>query len=386
MYTGLVPPLKDFFGADKTPGEVIQVLVDERGWTQEEFALIIGRSKRNVSDLILGRSGITPETAILLAAVFGNSPHEWLELESRYRLSLAKASTVDIERRAQLFTSAPIREMQRRGWIKATDDLAELEAELKRFLNHGRSDNELLPVAARRSATLPPTLTPAETAWFFRARQLGGTLLAAPFSEERISKAKSELRRLASHPKEARHLPKLLSEYGIRFVVVEPLSGTRIDGAAMWDDVGPIIAVSLRHDRVDGFWFTLMHEFSHVRHGDANSVDRGMIDAEEGVLVKLAENDVEERANRESASSLIPTKEMDSFISRVGPLYSRDRIIQFANRIRIHPGIIVGQLQYRKQVGYGALRDQLARIRDIVTSTALTDGWGQTISPSRRLK
>jgi HTH-type transcriptional regulator/antitoxin HigA len=190
------------------------------------------------------------------------------------------------------------------------------------------------------------------------------------------------LRKLAAHPKEARYLPRVLADHGVRFVVVEPLAGVRIDGATLWDDIGPIIAVAIRHDRVDGFWFTVMHEFSHVRHGDPNSVDRSMVDPEEGVLVRLAADQAEDRADKEAADSLIPTKEIESFIGRVGPLYSRDRIIQFANRIRIHPGIIVGQLQYRGEIGYGSMRDQLVKIREIVVSTALTDGWGQAISPS----
>ena len=344
--------------------------------------MITGRSSKAINDIVRGRSGVSPDMAGCLAAAFGNTPEEWMLVDAAYRLSLISSDTAEIEKRAGLFSRAPIREMQRRGWIKTTDEIDELELELGRFYDTGSAhDTKRLSVAARRSATAP-SLTPAESAWFFRAKQLAGTLLAAPFSEERLPKAKSELRRLASHPKEARHLGKLLAEYGIRFVVVEPLTGIRTDGAALWDDAGPIIAMSIRHDRVDGFWFTLMHEFSHIRHGDPNSVDSGMVDAEEGILIRLAQSEVEDRADREAASSLIPSKELESFINRVGPLYPRDRIIQFANRIRIHPGIIVGQLQYRKEIGYRSMRDQLVKIRDIVTSTALTDGWGHAISPS----
>jgi HTH-type transcriptional regulator/antitoxin HigA len=143
-----------------------------------------------------------------------------------------------------------------------------------------------------------------------------------------------------------------------------------------------VIAVSIRHDRIDGFWFTVMHEFSHIAHKDPISVDSGLVDAETGVAVRLAGNEVEERADSEAANALIAKKEIESFIRRVGPLYSRDRVVQFANRIRIHPGIIVGQLQHRKEIGYAALRDMLVKVRDNVTSTAVTDGWGQIVSPS----
>jgi HTH-type transcriptional regulator/antitoxin HigA len=45
----------------------------------------------------------------------------------------------------------------------------------------------------------------------------------------------------------------------------------------------------------------------------------------------------------------------------------------------MHPGVIVGQLQIRGEIGWGSQRELLAKIRDVVTETAITDGWGQTI-------
>ena len=48
----------------------------------------------------------------------------------------------------------------------------------------------------------------------------------------------------------------------------------------------------------------------------------------------------------------------------------------------MHPGVIVGQLQYLGEIGYSSNREMLVKIRDIITSTALTDGWGQSISPN----
>ena len=125
-----------------------------------------------------------------------------------------------------------------------------------------------------------------------------------------------------------------------------------------------------------------MHEFRHIANGDPVSVDTDLIEEAEGITVRLIEDEAERRANEEAAASLIPSKEMDSFVRRVGPLYSRERIIQFAHKVKIHPGIIVGQLQHRKELGYSALRPLLVKVRDVVISTALTDGWNQAIAPS----
>ena len=80
---------------------------------------------------------------------------------------------------------------------------------------------------------------------------------------------------------------------------------------------------------------------------------------------------------------LIPKAKLESFIRRVKPFYSRARIIQFANTIKIHPGVIAGQLQFRGEVGWAAYRDMLVKVREILTAEAMTDGWGHRISVKR---
>ena len=278
---------------------------------------------------------------------------------------------------ASLYSMAPVREMVKRGWIRPTQTVEELRKELSVFFESDPIEQGVsIPVAARRTVKLP-ALSPAETAWCYRARQLARGLPVEIFEPAQIEKTRNALRRLATHPKEARHLSRLLADHGIRFVVIEPLAGAAIDGAALWDEIGPIIAVSIRADRIDGSWFTVMHEFEHIKNQDPISVDSGMVDAVHGITVALVDDVAEDRANIGAANSLVPASEMDSFIRRVGPLYSRERIMQFSNRMKIHPGIIVGQLQYKKELGYSALRNQLVKIREFVISTALTDGWGQ---------
>ena len=111
------------------------------------------------------------------------------------------------------------------------------------------------------------------------------------FTASRLGMARQELRRLAAFTKEARRVSTVLAKYGIRFIVVEPLPGIRVDGVAFWlNDESPVIGVSLRFDRIDAFWYTLMHEFSHIYHGDALSVDTELVGGddsdEQPVLLK----------------------------------------------------------------------------------------------------
>src|SRR5258705_9057708 len=72
------------------PGEYIKDELDARAWSQAEFAEILGRPPRVVSELINGKRTITPETAKEIAAAFGSTPELWMNLESAYRLSKTK--------------------------------------------------------------------------------------------------------------------------------------------------------------------------------------------------------------------------------------------------------------------------------------------------------
>ncbi len=355
-----------------------------KGWTQDDLSAITGWSRQTINYIVAGKRSITSQMAIALGAAFENDPAEWLRWNAQYELAVSETDPSEIERRARIFSLAPIRDMQRRAWITEADETEELERSLTRFFGASLTEDMVFPVAARRTVELTD-LNSAERAWCFRARQLAAAVpVQAAFSTRRLASAERELRAAAAFPKEIRKVPRILSEHGIRFMVIEPLPGAKLDGAAFWmDDHSPVIAVSLRHDRLDAFWFTLMHEFKHIEHGDAASFDSNLLSEKDGkISVLLTDDDAEQKANLAAANSLVPADEMTSFVRRIAPLYSTDRIIQFAHRMKIHPGVIVGQLQHRGEVGYRAYRDLLVKVRAIITGTALTDGWGHTISPT----
>ncbi len=182
-----------------------------------------------------------------------------------------------------------------------------------------------------------------------------------------------KLKELLVAPEEIRQVPKILGDAGVRFVIVEFLPNSKIDGAAFWVDGIPVIAMAIRFDRVNNFWFVLRHEIEHVLNKDGQVLD---VELTEKLQRKDAVSAEEIRANEAAAEFLVPKKELDSFIVRVRPLYSEQRILLFAKRIGVHPGLVVGQLQFRDEVPYTHFHKYLVKIREIVTQTALTDGWG----------
>lgn len=365
-------------GKFASPGEALAEMMKERGWTQLDLATILGKPQRSISEIITGKKAVTPETAIALSDAFGNVAEFWLQLESSYRLSLVATADTGVSKRAKLYEIAPVKEMAKRGWITSTDDPTDLEAELCRFF--GQDDLTTEPqVCASLRSSIEGNINAAQRAWCFRAMHLARAQRVAPYDESKWTEAVKKLRRLAAWPDHAARVPSALASMGIRFVVIEPLMKTRIDGAAFWlDEDSPVVALSARYDRIDSFWHTLGHELSHIKHRDATTLDIDLVGENRRTPLDMGE--VERRADSEASAFWLDPDELQSFIVRVGPLYSRDRINQFANRIKVHPGIIVGQLQYRGELSYRNLRDTLVKIRDHVTSEAITDGWGNVIS------
>jgi HTH-type transcriptional regulator / antitoxin HigA len=117
------------------PGAYIKDELDRRGWTQDDLARILDRPRPTINRILLGKHAIMPELAIALGEAFGNDPGLWMAKEAAYRLSLVQCGRGEVSRRAKLYELAPIKEMEKRQWIRPTDSTVALEAELKRFFD-----------------------------------------------------------------------------------------------------------------------------------------------------------------------------------------------------------------------------------------------------------
>lgn len=366
----------------KTPGSYIREELKRRGWSQTEFAQIIDRPIQTVNEIVQGKKAITPDTAALLGVALGPDAVTWLNREAEYRLSKLDSDATAVARRVRLYDMAPIRDMEKRGWIKPTGNIHALEAELMRFFGVESLDEEpKIGAVTRRSSDQEP-ISQSQRAWCFRVRQMAASLCVPPYDESRLDSCKKALRKLAAYPQETHKVPQVLASHGIRFVIVEPLPGTKVDGVAMWIGDSPAIGLSCRYDRFDSFWFTLGHEITHIENHDEAPLDSDLAaatPADDIESLQSVKPPMERRADEGAAAMLIPPPELDSFIRRVGPLYAKQRIVQFANRIKIHPAIVVGQLQNRGEIGFHANREMLSKVKHFVLPTSITDGWGYTL-------
>jgi HTH-type transcriptional regulator/antitoxin HigA len=358
------------------PGEILRDELEARGWSQSDFAEIMGRPPATVSDLVSGRRSISPEMARGLAAALGTSPEFWMNLDATYQLSRVRDSEEDtIARRARLYEKVPVKEMVRRGWIEPSDNVAVLESRVLKFLRiENIDDDPEAPLHAARKSTTYRNVTPGQLVWLLRAHQLARAVSAKPYSEKSLKDAVERLRPHMQAIQEVRHVPRILSEAGIRLVIVQPLPGSRIDGASFWLDQGPVIAMTLRFDRIDNFWFVLMHELGHISKGEES------LDSDLDAIADDSDRPESERnADAFALESLVPQHRLEGFIARIRPLYSARRIEAFAHTVGVHPAIVIGQLQHRGEIAYSSFRKTMEPVRGSITTTALTDGWGTAL-------
>lgn len=367
-----------------TPGQLIAELLEQRGWSQRTLAVVLEKDESTINKIIAGKGSVTTDTALALEDVFGVSADRFLELQRKYDLAVARISTKpDRARatRATLFGDLPIAEMLKRGWIQSDtpQDTKSIEKQLVKFFGAASSDEiEILPHAAKKTLVNSEP-SPAQLAWLYRVKAIAQELMVPKYSQAALERTLPKLHALMVAPEEARHIPRLLAECGIRLVIVQSLPTAKIDGVCFWlDEFSPVIGLSIRFDRIDNFWFVLRHELEHVRlkHGLATGTMILDTELEGGKAGQGSDVPEEERAANAAAQEfLVPIAKMDGFVARKAPFFSERDFLAFAKILGVHPGIVAGQLHH-KTGRYDRFRQYLMSIREEIGTGVAIDGWG----------
>lgn len=364
----------------RIPGQLIQELLDARGWTKRVLSVVLSHDESTIGKVISGKRAVDAHLALALGEVFQVEPERFLDLQRAFDLAQARlVAKPDPKRatRAHLFGGLPVAEMIKRRWLDAEDvrDVVSVERALAKFFGVETVDEiEVLPHAAKKTNVFGQA-TSVQIAWLYRVRQVAAGLLTGRFSVGAAQDAARRLRSLLNAPEEARKVPRILAEAGIRFVIVESLPSAKIDGVCMWlNDSAPVVGLSMRHDRIDNFWFVLRHELEHVIrvHGQSEAMLDTDIEAQGG---GEALPDEERVANEAAAEFCVPQDALAKFIARKSPYFAERDIIGFARTLQVHPGLVAGQLQ-RKTNRYDRFRTHQVKIRSIVAPGSTVDGWG----------
>lgn len=341
------------------PGKIINRELKARGWSQKDLADIIDRPVQAINEIIGGSKQITPNTAHELAQVFGTTPELWMNLETNYRLYLVQReqSNDAIRRRSRIYSIAPVKELIKRGWINPPGSIDELEKSVCDFFDISSPENEPkfeLAVNRRHSVERGP-IEAAQIATLKRANHLAQSQKVKRFDREKFKDAIPELLSFTKRIEDAAKVPSALMDLGVHFVVVPPLPQSFLDGATFNLSNNPVVMLTLRYDRIDYFWFTLMHEIAHTADGH------------EGVFIdnnleEEAKTDNERRADKYAQKWLIDEEKYNAFVKANKPHFSRQQIINFADSINRHPGIVVGRLHHDKVVQFSHWRTMLEKV------------------------
>lgn len=331
------------------PGDTIADLIDERDWTQAQLSERLGYTTKHVSQLINGKASISEETAIKLERVLGSTAEFWLNREAQYRAQLAK---IEEEERLRAWVpwleKLPVKELMQQGMISKRRMVTKNKPDVVRDLLHffGVASPEEwrgfyvgMESAFRRTREAQSDVG-AIAAWIRQGEILAERLDCPKYSKPKFEKAVREIRSLTVlDPQEfGPVMQKLCWKAGVVFVLVPSIPRAHVSGMARWLNLHKaLIQLSLYGKQNDRFWFTFFHEAAHILLHDKKDI---FLDEWDGGAVVQSEQ--EEEANGWAQEFLIPPP----YNAELARLKSRKTVIEFADRIGIHPGIVVGRLQH----------------------------------------
>jgi HTH-type transcriptional regulator/antitoxin HigA len=267
----------------------------------------------------------------------------------------------------------PLAEIAKRGWIPKRPNLLAHAEEIMLGLIERAGGPNALPVAlyrkndhARSNAKADPYALKA-WCWEVLARANATRLPAAYRSgtvDLKFIRKVAKLSWSAEGPKLAR---EFLAKHGIHLVCLEHLPRTHLDGAALQlADGTPVIGLTLRYDRLDNFWFCLLHELAHVgRHMDGKRDEAFVDDLSLRGVEGVRRDPKEDEADEWAENGLIPADVWNGSQVRENP--SPLTVMELAQRLEIHPSIVAGRIRHETKnfrllsqfVGTGEVRRQL---------------------------
>lgn len=317
------------------PIDAILFRMEQEGLRQKDIADLLG-GKNRASEILARKR---PLTLPMIRSLY-----ERLEIPAGLLIQESTATygsdEVDLDNK-----SVPQREILQRKWVESLVDLNEW---VRRALAPAGS-----PAFLKHTLTVGATPTTNNTKiwlWLARVRDVAEsrTYLHGRFTRDSLSnEALAYLVKLSWMDRGPQLAREFLEERGVALVVEPQLKGSGLDGAALLSRQGaPIIGMTLRHNRLDNFWFTLLHECVHAQKHLNASGFRAIADLD----IEQTDDDgveVEKEANSAASEFLIPRgvwKRSDAYMNP-----SAESIYELAGKLQISPAIVAGRLRFERK-------------------------------------
>lgn len=318
-----------------TPIAAIKLRMEQGGLTPRHLEPFIG-SRARVSEVLAGNRSLTVKMIRAL--------HDGLGIPYESLIGKTEIETVE-----EIEVPRPVLKRLQSFGLKISAD------RIGQFIHQAFGDEPLPALLARRTRTQRASAKTDDTAlllWQAAALvRASKTNIPVVFDRKQLTaRFLREIAKLSVHVDGPVEVRKRLAAHGIILLINPVLPGTFLDGAAMLlDKKVPVVVLTLRHDRVDNFWFTLLHELAHIaRHYEALLKDQFAFFDD---LELATEDDREQEADDLAQESLIPS----ALVERVGwhSYSSNDDIEELARLAGVHVSIAAGRWQrvhsdYRK--------------------------------------
>ena len=321
------------------PIEAIKFRMEQADLKPADLVPYIGTPGR-VSEILSGKRQLTLDMVRAISAGLGIPSKVLIQKSSRNFQS-------------QNWSTGLVRIMERRGYfgkktLKKYDTSELISGFFAQF-------NNLQPSALYRKTSFritPRTDNRALLAWGLRVSQKAEKIkVTVKYKKGTVNLAfMQEVVRLSAKNKGPLLARDYLKKHGIKLVIEPHLPKTHLDGATLLTNKDtPVIGLTIRHDRPDNFWFTLMHELAHVALHYDNGIeyfyDEELQD-KDGTEVDPKEKEADTLAEE----TILPKSKWETSAARTTP--NQFSTEDLANELNIQTAVIAGMIRFKHQNFY----------------------------------
>src|SRR3989344_1609855 len=321
------------------PIEAIKFRMEQADLKPADLVPYIGTPGR-VSEILSGKRQLTLDMVRAISTGLGIPSKVLIQKSSR-------------NFKSQKWSTGLVRIMERRGYfgkktLKKYDASELISGFFAQF-------NNLQPSALYRKTSFritPRTDNRALLAWGLRVSQKAEKIkVTVKYKKGTVNLAfMQEVVRLSAKNKGPLLARDYLKKHGIKLVIEPHLPKTHLDGATLLTNKDtPVIGLTIRHDRPDNFWFTLMHELAHVALHYDNGIE--YFYDEELQDKDGAEIDPKEKeADTLAEETILPKSKWETSAARTTP--NQFSTEDLANELNIQTAVIAGMIRFKHQNFY----------------------------------
>ncbi|RYE15114.1 MAG: addiction module antidote protein, HigA family, partial [Sphingobacteriaceae bacterium] len=345
------------------PGLLIKDELAARDIKQTDLAADTNIQPTQLSEILKGKRPLSTEHALLIAAVLDTSPEVWTEMQAKYDLHKAQIESgmaarlealkqlqeirkvVDVNyfRREGIVTGRAVADVQ--GLLNAHDYTT-----VQQLVEHLTADT---PAGTfyKKSEKLVE-YKPFVNSWVRYVKHLALREKVAAFDFDCQDELIGQVKKIFQGSDVKNKLSTTFKEYGIKLVFQGKPDKTPLDGAALWQDKNPILALTERHSRYDNFLFTVYHELGHIflHLKDKKNRTGGFVDSLDAVGTKGLEAK-ENEANTFARNTTVPANMWADFVDSHSS-FTDDIIGRFAKAMHVPAPSIWGRLCFEKRADY----------------------------------